>query len=98
MKLKQNSTYIFKQKHTSYPTVFKGKVLELTNTTIYLKDLDSDIKYREILSTFNNKWEIIEDFQDLEIIGKYFYLLDEFQYSKNSPISIIKPYRLNNEY
>ena len=59
MELKQNNTYIFKEKtniHT--PTIMKGKILELTKTSIQVINLDSNITFRNELKDFS--WVAIE--------------------------------------
>lgn len=60
MELKEKNTYIFTQKNTSYPTPFKGKILELTKTTIYIENLDLNTKWRSTLEKFNNDLKPIE--------------------------------------
>ena len=60
MELKQNNIYIFTQRNTSFPTPFKGKILELTKTTIYIENLDLNTEWRETLEKFNNDFKPIE--------------------------------------
>jgi len=60
MELKENNIYIFTQKNTSYPTPWKGKILEITKTTIYVKNLDQNTKWRSTLEKFNDDLKPIE--------------------------------------
>lgn len=63
MKPEQNKSYIFKQIGTSFPDVRKGIVVDLTKTTIKIKWEDKT-EYREEISTFMNKWKIIEEIEE----------------------------------
>lgn len=64
MELKQNNTYIFTQINISYPTPWKGKVLEITETSIYIENLDQNLKHRYSLEKFNNDLKAIELIHD----------------------------------
>lgn len=70
MELICKNIYIFTQRNTNYPTPFKGKILELTKTTIYIENLDLDTRWRSTLEKFNNDLkpiELIHDFyEDIE--------------------------------
>ena len=54
----QGHTYIFKELYTNYPSIRKGKVLEITDTTYYIH-WEENVKYRHLKTTF--KMEAIED-------------------------------------
>jgi hypothetical protein len=95
MELKQNNIYIFTEKRTSFPKPFKGKIIELTKTTIYIENLDSNIKYRKTLELFNKDLEPIElIYNSNEYIknnnpSSTLLTLIEFQYN-----NVIKKYKI----
>jgi hypothetical protein len=60
MELKEKNIYIFTQKNTNHPTPWKGEILEITKTSIYIKNLDQNLKHRYTLEKFNNDLKPIE--------------------------------------
>lgn len=65
-KIKQGNTYIIKGKNASnYRQVYKVEVLELTETTIFCKYIDSGNSVRDTLAEFNYQYEIIEDLENV---------------------------------
>jgi hypothetical protein len=63
LKLEQGISYIFKDRYVS--TVYKGKVLDITETT-YLIEWELRSKQRYLKDDFNYKYQAIESLQ-LEI-------------------------------
>lgn len=59
--LQVGNTYIIKENYTSYPNIYKIKVLEKTETTLYLIYEDNGYKKRELIEKLEDKYLIIED-------------------------------------
>lgn len=59
--LKQGHTYIIRKGHSM---VTKLKILELTETTAYILNVDVNTKYREELTMMGYTWKILEDLGD----------------------------------
>lgn len=62
MELKENNYYIIagKRSSASWSSPYKIQVLEVTKTTYYLKNVDTDIKFRIDIEDFSNKYSIRE--------------------------------------
>ncbi len=61
MELQIANTYIFRgKKAKNKHKVFKGKVIELTDSTIKINNLDYGKEIRNIKERFNENWEAIE--------------------------------------
>lgn len=67
MELKQNNTYIFEwQRAFDFPP-FKGRVEEMTETSVIIENLDTDQIKRYGKKDFNSNWkavELVEDFYE----------------------------------
>lgn len=66
----QGHTYIFKQLGTNYPSIRKGKVLEITETTYYIHWEEGN-KARYLITTFG--FEAIEDMGIEEVSELFFF-------------------------
>lgn len=62
------NTYIIKEKHTSYPNIYKIRVLEKTETTLYLIYEDSGYKVRELIEKLEDKYKIIENLGNISLL------------------------------
>lgn len=64
IELQENRKYIVKQTDSSYPTVKKIEVIEVTQTSVLSRNLDSGPNaptLRMEIETFNKSWKILED-------------------------------------
>jgi hypothetical protein len=63
IELKSGRLFIIKQKNEEYQSVRKIEVVELTETTILYRNLDSENKscIRLEMKKFENEWGVIED-------------------------------------
>lgn len=59
--MNKDGIYIIKSTSSSYSTPQKIKVLEVTEKTYYIHNLDSGSKYRELKEMFNRDYKIIEE-------------------------------------
>ena len=57
---KQNYIYIIKNSSYSSDHVMKCKVLEITDTSIYLENLDTNTKFRSTIKRHMYDWDILE--------------------------------------
>lgn len=76
MKLELNKTYIIRN---GYSSPSKIKVLEVTESTYYIHNLDADSKYRILISEVERGWRIDEEMGAEEFnVGdpKYAYMFD----------------------
>jgi hypothetical protein len=60
MELQLNKTYIFDTYDIYSSAPFKGEVEELTETTVFIKNLDKETKTRYNFKKFKEKWRIME--------------------------------------
>lgn len=56
----ENRIYIIKTKSSGYSPPMKIKVLEVTDKTYYIHNLDSENKYRKLKEEFDRDYKIIE--------------------------------------
>ena len=69
-KIEVGGVYIVK----AYNTVTKITILEETQTTYYIENLDTKTKYRVLKYDFENKYEVKEKIKSLEDIQKEFWM------------------------
>lgn len=62
------NTYIIKEKYTSYSNIYKIRVLEKTETTLYLIYEDSGYKVRELIEKLEDKYKIIENLGNISLL------------------------------
>jgi hypothetical protein len=59
--LQLNKTYIFDVQPMYYSAPFKGEVKEITETTVLLKNLDTELDRRYNLKEFKDQWRVLEE-------------------------------------
>ena len=56
-----NNHYIIEEKRTSYPSILKVKILDITSTTILMENIDKKhIMPRMLVENFVKNWKTIE--------------------------------------
>jgi hypothetical protein len=60
MNLQLNYSYIFKKTGTNYPSVRKGTITDVTQTTVKIK-WEEGTEYRHELTSFKQEWIILEE-------------------------------------
>ena len=70
--LEVGRTYIFDNNWIRVSSPFKGRVEELTEKTVLVKNLDANSVFRTTLGEFNNNYEVIEtmledDINDIKV-------------------------------
>jgi len=64
MELKKYNHYIFKWKLMSYNSPFKGVIIDITDTTILVENLDSGSEVRYLKEDFLDNWTPVELIKD----------------------------------
>ncbi len=68
--MKQGNIYIVREGYIYSP--FKIKILEVTDTTYYIHNLDNNSKWRITIADFQGKYRIIEEFEpSIPVIADY---------------------------
>lgn len=63
--MEQSNIYIIKKKGTSYPSIQKIVIKEITRTTYLVENLDrNNTTYRTLIDKFNENWKVIEEVTD----------------------------------
>ena len=57
----ENRIYIIKAKTSCYSIPIKIKILEVTDKTYYIRNLDSESNFRKLKEDFDSYYKIIEE-------------------------------------
>lgn len=59
--MNKDGIYIVQGSNSCYSSPFKIRVLEVTDTTYYIHNLDADKKFRETKDQFSFRYKVVED-------------------------------------
>lgn len=65
--MNKDGIYIVQGSSSCYSSPFKIKVLEVTDTTYYIHNLDVDKKFRETKDQFSFRYKVIETISEVDI-------------------------------